>query len=232
MKKQNVEKVLKKSAKKIKLKKFSVVWQQIEGVVDSSQQRDKKKFPPWAKVVSVCVACCIVALLVVTPILVAQYKENNRVYAFSELGREEVEQDEFYLLMEKAGIEIIDATAFANQKYTIYTTPKGKVLGGEVYFLNKAKFPDFYLNICAFSKKVLLEQGEYIYSNTLTVDGIEFDSTDKIWGVELSTTIYYAKAEMQEQNMALKLGIYAYVGSMEDDISPYDEIEEILEYLF
>ena len=40
------------------------------------------------------------------------------------------------------------------------------------------------------------------------------------------------KRRVFEQNMALKLGIYAYAGSMEDDISPYDEIEEILEYLF
>lgn len=212
MERKEVEKKLKQSAKKIKSREFSSVWDEIKDQIEEPQEIQKtRKFPQWAvaiaSVLSFVLVCTIVISIIIT----------NKRYVFSELIVYTVAEDEFCREMDKSGISVVDFSGYFNKSFVLYKTKHGKVKGGEATFANAEKFKDYFLSIKFLSQKVdYTEHDGYEYINSIAVGGYAFYQTQENYILDEDAYISYLKGEYNGANCFIRMGIVLRSGSNDD----------------
>ncbi len=193
----DVEKKLRKSVKKIKKRKFSEVWKEIE---PNLEIRKKKgfAFKRWLPLIATSL-CLIIGLSVILPLTL--HKKEEPVYFLDSLSIASVEEDDFYAELQKAGLNCVDFSKYVIESCALLQTQDLKTKGGVLDALDDVDAPTMLLSVEFFSFSVRFREELYAdYNLFYSVNGAEinYKLSNHLEEDGVETYEYLIKAEFRE----------------------------------
>ena len=166
MERKDLEKKIQESANEIKLRDFSLVWNEIkEDVEGSVNKRKKHKFFWMPMLASITTAFLI--FIVGIPIALYQINKNApKVYFIDQLNTERVTEQEFYNDLKTANIKHINFDQYIIPLYQLVKTVEGETKGGVIEAYDDENNATFFLNVQFFDSSVKIN--EELYSDYTT----------------------------------------------------------------
>lgn len=194
----DVEEKLRESVKKIKKRKFSEVWKEIEPELEIKKKK-RFEFKRWLPLIATSL-CLIVGLSVILP-LTLHKKEDELVYFLDSLGVASVEEDEFHTSIQSAGLSCVDFSKYVIESCALLQTEDRKTKGGVLDATDNVDEPTMLLSVEFFSSSVHFREELYAdYTLLYSVNGatINYKLNNHLEEDGVETYEYLVKAEFRE----------------------------------
>ena len=206
MQDKELEKILQEKADQTKMRSFEEVWQDIKSEIEGENVMPikPKKFG-WKKWLSLSMAsCAIIVALILTPILLTNYKPNpEELFYTDELNKQEVSVEDMFTGLSNAGINHVDLSNYTIYETLLYLTEDNDTKGAEIKLISENNIL-FLAEMKIYAKDVELN---------LELEK-DYDTTYKV----NSANVYYKFK--QENNGLYYYGIYAV----------YNDVQYVMEY--
>lgn len=200
------EKILEQSAKDIKMRDFSEVWQNIKGEIEVEQKQRKKL---WAKryFPAILAACLVLVFAIALPIYLHNIpKAPEEIYFQDSLISIEVNETTFFEELAKDKVSHVSFSNYKTSGCTLYKTEEGKTKGGFVDLYDNLTSPTEMLKIHFYDKSVQIEdESEKVYDLSYSKDNL--------------SVLYKVKSSYPEYN------VYVY-----DINASYNKVNYLIEY--
>lgn len=200
------EKILEQSAKDIKMRDFSEVWQNIKGEIEVEQKQRKKV---WAKryFPAILAACLVLVFAIALPIYLHNIPEVPEVVYYSDkLISADVEESIFFDELKKGKVNHVSFSLYKTNDCVLYKTEENKAKGGYVDLYDNLTSPTEILKIKFYDESVQIE-----------------DEYEKVYDLSYSkgnlSVLYKVKSSYPEYN------IYIY-----DIKASYNKVNYLIEY--
>lgn len=206
------EKILEQSAKDIKMRDFSEVWQNIKGEIEIEQKQRKKV---WAKryFPAILAACLVLVFAIALPIYLHNIpKVPEEVFYADKLVSIEVNETTFFTELAKDKVSHVSFSNYKTSGCTLYKTEEGKTKGGYVDLCDDANSPTEIIKINFYDTSVQLEdESEKVYDLSYSKDNLSVLYKIKNSYPEYNIYIYDIKASYNKVNY-----IIDYMGNAAD----------------
>ncbi len=208
MKKNNVEKQLKKAVRQTKMKDFSQVWQEIEGEIEPAVAVPKKRPRKWIYSLASLATCVILFCSIGLP-LILKNRPSDMVFFADELVYEDANKIDFFEKIGEANISIIELGSFSGEGYRLLKTNKNKVKGGTFMFFDNGSSPRFWVEL-KFTTTDVKEKEEIEYNENYSTNGVDvqykyLDNLNSTWHYTAKATynsvIYYFEISALTQDV-------------------------------
>ena len=159
------EKILEQSAKDIKMRDFSEVWQIIKGEIEVEQKQRKKV---WAKryFPAILAACLVLVFAIALPIYLHNIpKAPEEIYFQDSLISIEVNETTFFEELAKGKVNHVSFSNYQTNDCTLYKTEQGEIKGGYVDLCDDVNSQTEVIKIKFYDESVQLEdESEKVYN--------------------------------------------------------------------
>lgn len=234
MEKKDIEKQLKQSANKIKMKDFDVRWETLKDrisdydknedvgmsvsepipVLVAAEGRSNEKLHSRKAIFLALVLFCVLMIAIILPIVLMQNR-NTFYLNTSELKKYVTDENEFMERIHGSDISIIDFSQFTDVNYILYVTSENEVRGGSIEFMSEEK--EYFVHIDFYDEYVRETMQD-------TEDYNDFEVNDLL--------IRYKTSFDQEAYNTTAILQYNKVNYYIDILSAYDNISEIFVEMF
>ena len=222
MKNRKNEKRIEESIEKIKVRDFSLVWEDIKDTVSPPKRKPALNWRFLATAVAIFVVICSVII----PLSIKYFSngegviqsdepshstsEEGQVYFVDELVISIIEGNNFSNSLEKAGINIVDIDANVVIGSLLFKTSNQEVKGGQIEVTDDIDNPSFVLFVKVYDKSV--KQNDLIqvdYNLTHYVDGVKIQYRIKEFYPEDGIYIYDIKTYFNDVHYYLEYTTYS-----------------------
>ncbi len=221
MKNRKNEKRIEESIEKIKVRDFSLVWDDIKETVSPPKRKPALNWRFLATAVAIFVVICSVVVPLSIKYFsggesVLQSDNSNystgeeQVYFVDELVISNVDGDKFSNSLEKAGINIVDIDANVVIGSLLFKTSNQKVKGGQIEVTDDLDNPSFVLFVKVYDKSV--KQNDLIqvdYNLTHYVDSVKIQYRIKEYYPEDGVFVYDIKTYFNDVYYYLEYTTYS-----------------------
>ncbi len=158
MQDKELEKILQEKADQTKIRSFEEVWQDIKYEIETEKVvPTKPKKLGWKKWLSLSMAsCAIIVALILTPILLTNYKPNpEELFYIDELNKYEVGVEDMFKGLSNADINHVDLSAYTIYDCVLYLTEDNVTKGAEIKLYSENNIP-FLAEMKIYAKDVEL----------------------------------------------------------------------------
>ena len=151
------EKILEQSAKNIKVRDFSEVWQEIKGELEV-EEKPKKKV--WTKryMPAILSACIVLIIAISLPFFLLNIPEKpNEIFYRDKLVMVDVEETTFFSELSNAKVTHVNFSTYIVNSCSLYQTEDGKTKGGFVDLYDNLSTPTEMLKIQFYDEKVQID---------------------------------------------------------------------------
>ena len=222
MKNRKNEKRIEESIEKIKVRDFSLVWEDIKDTVSPP----KRKLALNWRFLATAVAIFVVICSVIIPLSIKYFSggesvlqsdepshstSEEQVYFIDELGMFDVENSMFFNELKQAGIDVVDIDANVVISSFLFKTANQKVKGGQIEVTDDLDNPSFVLFVKVYDKSV--KQNDLIqvdYNLTHYVDCVKIQYRIKEYYPEDGVFVYDINSK-NEINYKIFIGRENYI---------------------
>ena len=208
------EKILEQSAKDIKMRDFSEVWQNIKGEIEIEQKQRKKV---WAKryFPAILAACLVLVFAIALPIYLHNIPEVPEVvYYADKLVMTKVDEATFFEELSKGKVNHVSFSNYKLKDCSLYQTEQGEAKGGYVDLCDDVNSPTEIIKLNFYDVSVQLEdESEKVYDLSYSKDNLSVLYKIKNSYPEYNIYIYDIKASYNKVNYLIE-----YTGNVADPI--------------
>ena len=204
----DVEQKLKEAAEQIKVRDFSLVWENVKKKVHSEKPVKRSWRFQWQTALATAMACAVIACpFVAIPFLDAPAP----IYLSDTLETINVEKEEFETQLENVDFQIVDISIYNALDYSLYETETGEVKGGFVALMGDT----WLLSVRFYEETVVLDDATVPYDLTYTVGSAVIEYRVKEAYPTESMYVYDIKANCNGVNYLMEYTC------LTDDITPF-----------
>ena len=167
------EKILEQSAKDIKMRDFSEVWQNIKGEIEVEQKQRKKL---WAKryFPAILAACLVLVFAIALPIYLHNIpKVPEKVFFRDNLVMTKVDETTFFTELSNGKVTHVSFSKYKIKDCSLYQTEQGETKGGYVDLCDDVNLPTEIIKLNFYDVSVQLEdESEKVYNSTYNKNGL------------------------------------------------------------
>ncbi len=201
-----VEKILKKDAKKIKIKNFSEVWKKINNDNASESKEKRKKFTIWIPVFS-SVLCVVIALAIIIPTFFINNSET--LYYSDTLNYLATDEITFNTSINKDMPNCINFDKFDGASWMVYETSEKVAKGGKIDIYDNLESPGFYALVKFYDKNVEVKDIFFEYTENTIINNTTISYGLKEAYPDNSLYIYQVYAIYKEIQYYIELTIFS-----------------------
>lgn len=204
----DVEQKLKEAAEQIKVRDFSLVWENVKNKVRTEKPVKRSWRFQWQTALATVAACAVIACpFVAIPFLTTPMP----VYMTTNLQAINVEKDLFETQLKKVQLKIVDFSKYLGDGYILYQTETGQVKGGFVTLMGDT----WLLSVRFYEETVVLDDATVPYDLTYTVGAAVIEYRVKEAHQTESMYVYDIKANCNGVNYLMEYTC------LTDDITPF-----------
>ena len=168
------EKILEQSAKNIKVRDFSEVWQEIKGELEV-EEKPKKKV--WAKryMPAILSACIVLIIAISLPIFLLNPQEQpEKIFYLDKLVYSEVDETSFFNELSSAKVTHVSFSKYLATNCKLYKTDTNVAKGGAVDLYDDMSAPTEVIKIKFYDISVNLDDSdsEKVYELSYSKEGL------------------------------------------------------------
>ena len=208
----DVEQKLKEAAEQIKVRDFSLVWENVKKKVHSEEPVKRRWRFQWQTALATAAACAVIACpFVAIPFLDVPAP----LYMTANLEAVSVEKEEFETQLENVDFEIVDISMYFGDGYTLFETETCEVKGGKVDLVDAPNNSTWLLSVWFYEETVQLDDEIAVYDLTYTVGFAVIEYRVKEAYPTESMYVYDIKANCNGVNYLMEYTC------LTDDITPF-----------
>lgn len=208
----DVEQKLKEAAEQIKVRDFSLVWENVKKKVRSKEPVKRRFHFQWQTALATAAACAVIACpFVAIPFLDAPAP----IYLSDNLEAVSVEKEEFETQLDNVNLEIVDISTYYADDYYLYKTETDEVKGGKLNLVDDLNNSTWLLSVRFYEQSVQIDEEIADYDFTYTVGSTVIEYRVKEAYPTESMYVYDIKANCNGVNYLMEYTC------LTDDITPF-----------
>ena len=217
MNNKDIEKKLKDSVEKIKVRDFSLVWNDIKGEIEEKKCQNVRKMPKWISAMIATAASLIVIGVIAVPIVITQLNKQvpQTKYYWDDLESRSVQISEFYIELQEAEIEYVDFNKYDIFSCALFIARDGSVRGGLIELSDDMDVPTFLLTVQFYDDSVAVTPTQPEYNFNYSINKAIIKYRIKEFYPEDGTYIYDIRAGKGETNYFMEYTCFT------EDITPF-----------
>ncbi len=208
----DVEQKLKEAAEQIKVRDFSLVWENVKKKVRSEKPVKRHFHFQWQTALATAAACVVIASpFVAIPFLDAPAP----IYLSENLEAVSVEKEEFETQLKNVNIQIVNLSNYYVIDYALYETDTNEVKGGKIDLTDDLNNSTCWVSVSFYEENVQLDDITVQYDLTYTVGSAVIEYRVKEAYPTESMYVYDIKANCNGVNYLMEYTC------LTDDITPF-----------